>query len=353
MQAHTSRALRNTYASGLQGQNQRSTGATVATAAGAEQPDQYTAPYQEGFRHALVVEPDSGAEQPAEAALPQPSSVPAGVFHFGCKRPVQISEAALSVGRKLVEKGQWGLVRGADLAASAAAPDLHPAEGGARALSEAEYPQHWHTGVPRADGRVLEPDEALHCQKPLQHEGAGAGHLSKPQEVTHHLDVPLLKAARSVPAASLQAGLAEPKLLEQHVSRAGSEPGQASGGQPDQGRVRQPDQAPSSPDHSACPEHGGFLGSAGIAMSSWGESQVLALPSLAEHREEDHQPSAEADLRTLVPKVTTCLFPLTVLCTRLAPSATFSCVPCCPLLSPKWGLAPPPMWKSIYIYIYP
>ena len=379
MQAHTSRALRNTYASGLQGQNQRSTGATVATAAGAEQPDQYTAPYQEGFRHALVVEPDSGAEQPAEAALPQPSSVPAGVFHFGCKRPVQISEAALSVGRKLVEpesgaeqpakaalpqpsnvpagvfhfgckrpvqiseaalsvgrklaeKGQWGLIRMAEQAASAMPPDLQHAEGRQGTSLQAEEPVYHqprlHPLSP-AERRPSETEGATHCHNSVERGENGAGNAAEPEQVTHWPERPAPEAAcyaPSVLAASLQGDLVEPDSSKQHVTKGGSMTGhvQASGSPGDQASLHQSDQAPGSPDHSACPEPGAFLGSAGIAMSSWGESQLLALPSLAQHAEDDQQRAVEADSPVQVPQVmlasppgsTMQIYDLTLLSTR-------------------------------------
>lgn len=310
MQAHAGRAPGNMCAPGLLGQNQHSTEGRATAAAEPEQLDQYSAPIQAGFSHASVVGPDSGAEQPVEAALPQPSNVPAGVFHFGCKRPVQISEAALSVGRKLAEKGQWGLVRMADLATSAPTPDLQHAAGGRGIPLQNEEPAHRQSRLhapSHAERReASETERAMHSQNNVQRGETGAADVAEPKEVMHWQNGPAREAAclaRSVPAASMQGELAEPEPSEQHFTRNSSMPDQASGSPRDQAALDQFDQAPGSPDHSACPEPGAFLGSAGIAMSSWGESQLLALPSLAQHREDNQQPIAHADSPAQSPQV--------------------------------------------------
>ena len=296
MQAHTSRPPGTVQTDGLHGQHQHSTAGRPTAAAGPEQLDQHSAPNQAAFSHASVVNPDSSAEQPAEAALPQPSSVPAGVFHFGCKRPVQISKAALSVGRKLAEKGHWGLVRIADLAASASTPDLYHAEGPQGNSLQAEGPAQNQTGrqsLSRTERESSKTEDA-------------AGNMGELEQVTHQQNRPAPEAAcfaHSVLAASLQEEVAEPDPSGQHVAIGGSMPGQASGSLGNLASLCQSDLAPGSPDHSACPEPGAFLGSAGIAMSSWGESQLLALPSLAQHREDDQQYAAEADLPVQIPQV--------------------------------------------------
>jgi hypothetical protein len=59
---------------------------------------------------------------------------------------------------------------------------------------------------------------------------------------------------------------AEPAAPEQHCAGSNS----------------QPDQAPEDTEQTAPSRQGPFLGSAGIVMSSWGESQVMALPSLGQ-----------------------------------------------------------------------
>ena len=256
-----------------------------------------------------------------------------GVFHFGCKRPVQISEAALSVGRKLAEKGQWGLVRIADLATSEPTPDLQhaaggrgislqaeepahrqsrlhaPSHAGRREASETERAMHCQNSVQRGEtgaADVAEPKEVMHWQNSVQRGETGAADVAEPKEVMPWQNGPALEAAcsaRSVPAASMQGELAEPEPPEQHFTRDTRLPDQASGSPRDQASLDQSGQAPGSPDQSAYPEPGAFLGSAGIAMSSWGESQLLALPSLAQHREDNQQPIAHADSPVQSPQV--------------------------------------------------
>lgn len=285
----------------------QNTEGSARPALGLGQADQETPPVlRAALPHASASAPASDAEQPAEAALPQPSSVPAGVFHFGCKRPVQISEAAMSMGRKLVEKGHWGLVRTENLVASASTPDLQHAEGRPATSSIPEEPGQYQTSLQHAEGKSYGTEEVMHCQTRLQREEHGAGkgaEAEEPQQPQEGTSPEAACSAHSVPAALMQPGVAESEPSEQHVARGNSVRGQASDRERDQVSVHQSDQAPRSPEHSACPKHGAFLSSAGIAMSSWGESQLLALPSLAQHREEDHQHAAEADLPLQIPQV--------------------------------------------------
>ena len=82
-------------------------------------------------------------------------------------------------------------------------------------------------------------------------------------------------ATPGAPSESPQAmrGIAaEPAAPEQHCAGSNSEP----------------DQAPEGAEQVARSGQGPFWGSAGIVMSSWGESQVMALPSLG-HFEQNGQ----------------------------------------------------------------
>ncbi len=265
--------------------------------------------------------PASGAEHADEIILLQPSNVPAGVFLFGCKRPVQVSGAALAIGRKLAEKNQWGPGQMAHLAAAAPDSDLQQEEYRAGANSEPkDMMQHQNNqpadaacnarSVPSdaMHGSSAEPGyfERIHIRDSSQPDPASEGQPKQASEHSQHL----------LTGSGWQADQAcegQPSLALQHTQAGGgsqhdqacdSQPDMAPAIQPDEARDDQPDlayqqlpdQVLSSPEQAVCSGQGAYIGSAGVIMSSWGESQLMALPSLAQYNEEDEQHDAEADL---------------------------------------------------------
>lgn len=89
--------------------------------------------------------------QSDEHELPQPSSVPAGVFHFGCKQPVHISSAALQMGQQIM-----GSVLHADSDATASDHELMQQEGSSAAAAEPEESVH-HYEINAADAVISVP----------------------------------------------------------------------------------------------------------------------------------------------------------------------------------------------------
>ena len=159
------------------------------------------------------------------------------------------------------------------------------------------------------DMALANDEDAAASSPPFEQQGSRAPHVSKSLEGLHHQDSPGTDAAIFAPPIPPQAAVgcsAEPDWPQQqhagYSHRLGMQSADAAPGAPSElpqnlrgiaaepaapeqhfaGSNSKPDQAPEGAEQVAPSGQGPFLGSAGIVMSSWGESQVMALPSLGQ-----------------------------------------------------------------------